>query len=214
MYGTIEQPQRQEPKAASFRAYTDEQLLLCYRNRREPGAFEELVRRYERELYGYLRHYLGDPQMAEDAFQQTFLQVHLKCATFEQGRRVRPWLYAVATNQAIDCQRRARRHRLVSLDDRLAKDRQDGAQPWDKRSEAAANPAEQTELVETKAVVRQALDALSPRTKAVVTLIYFQGMKYHEAAEVLGIPLGTVKSRLQAALEKLHKAIPHPVAST
>ena len=82
------------------------------------GAFEHLVQRYEGELYSYLRRYLGDAQMAEDAFQTTFLQVHLKCDKYEPGRRVKPWLYTVATNQAIDTQRRNRRHKMVSLDRR------------------------------------------------------------------------------------------------
>ena len=77
--------------------------------------FAELVRRYEKELFGYLRHYLGNAEMAEDVFQQTFLQVHLKCDQFEPGRKVRPWLYTVATNQAIDYRRRNRRHRVSSL---------------------------------------------------------------------------------------------------
>ena len=77
--------------------------------------FEELVRRYEKELYGYLRHYLGDAEMAEDVFQHDFLQVHLKCDQFEPGRKVRPWLYTIAINQAIDFQRRNRRHRMTSL---------------------------------------------------------------------------------------------------
>ena len=87
-----------------------------YRSRRHERVFEELVKRYENELYGYLRHYLGSAEMAEDVFQQTFLQVHLKCEQFEPGRKVRPWLYAIATNQAIDNQRRNQRHRASSLD--------------------------------------------------------------------------------------------------
>ena len=95
---------------------TDEDLLLAYRNHGDRQAFEELVHRYETELYSYLRNYLGHAQMAEDAFQATFLQVHLKCGQFDPGRRVRPWLYTVATHQAIDAQRRNRRHRMVSLD--------------------------------------------------------------------------------------------------
>ena len=77
-----------------------------------------LVHRYERELYSYLRRYLGDAAMAEDAFQGTFLQIHLKCGQFEPGRKFRPWLYTIATNQAIDAQRRNKRHRMVSLDRR------------------------------------------------------------------------------------------------
>ena len=99
------------PTTQRLPARSDEELLLAYRSKADRGAFEELVRRYEKELYGYLRHYLNDAEMAEDVFQQTFLQVHLKCDQFEEGRKVRPWLYTVATNQAIDCQRRNKRHR-------------------------------------------------------------------------------------------------------
>src|SRR6187401_419520 len=95
---------------------TDEELLLGYRTSHDASLFQELVRRYERELYSYLRRYLGDAEMAEDAFQAAFLQVHLKCQQYEPGRAFRPWLYTIATNQAIDAQRRSRRHRMVSLD--------------------------------------------------------------------------------------------------
>src|SRR6187399_215843 len=101
---------------------SDEELLLGYRESSEASLFQELVRRYERELYSYLRRYLGDAEMAEDAFQAAFLQVHLKCQQYEPGRAVRPWLYTIATNQAIDAQRRNRRHRMVSLDRTGAKD--------------------------------------------------------------------------------------------
>ena len=95
---------------------TDEELLLRYRETGDREAFARLVERYERELYNYLHRYTGSAEMAEDAFQTTFLQVHLKCDQFEQGRKMRPWLYAIATNQAIDAQRRNRRHRMASLD--------------------------------------------------------------------------------------------------
>ena len=95
---------------------SDETLLLRYRQTGGRDDFAQLVHRYERELYNYLRRYLGDAEMAHDVFQATFLQVHLKCDQFEDGRRFRPWLYTIATNQAIDAQRRNRRHRMVSLD--------------------------------------------------------------------------------------------------
>src|SRR6187401_2045191 len=95
---------------------TDEELLLGYRTSHDPDLFSELVHRYERELYSYLRRYLGDAEMAEDAFQAAFLQVHLKCQQYEPGRAFRPWLYTIATHQAIDAQRRNRRHKMVSLD--------------------------------------------------------------------------------------------------
>ena len=96
-------------------SWSDEKLLLSYCSERDSTVFAELVRRYEKELFGYLRHYLGNAEMAEDVFQQTFLQVHLKCDQFEAGRKVCPWLYTVATNQAIDYRRRNRRHRVSSL---------------------------------------------------------------------------------------------------
>src|SRR5687768_9013823 len=97
---------------------TDEELLLEYRLTGDSAKFEVLVKRYERELYNYLRRFLNNQVLAEDAFQATFMQVHLKCHLFDSDRKVRPWLYTVATNQAIDIQRRNRRHKLVSLEDR------------------------------------------------------------------------------------------------
>ncbi len=80
MNGTMEPRCRPAACPNPRRSWSDEELLLSYRAERDGGVFEELVERYERELFGYLRHYLGNAEMAEDVFQQTFLQVHLKCA--------------------------------------------------------------------------------------------------------------------------------------
>src|SRR5437763_5763632 len=85
-------------------------------SRGETEAFGALVRRYERELYGYLRRYVGDATLAEDVFQNTFLQLYLKSGQYEAGRPVRPWLYTIATHQAIDALRRNNRHQAVSLE--------------------------------------------------------------------------------------------------
>jgi RNA polymerase sigma-70 factor, ECF subfamily len=101
-------------RPTSWADLSDEELLNQYRKTGVRHAFDELVHRYERELFSYLRRYLGDATLAEDAFQAAFFQVHLKCEQFEEGRKVRPWLYTIATNQAIDAQRRNKRHRLVS----------------------------------------------------------------------------------------------------
>lgn len=184
---------------------TDEELLLAYRDRGDRQAFDELVYRYEAELYNYLRNYLGDAQMAEDAFQNTFLQVHLKCGQFEQGRRVRPWLYAVAVNQAIDAHRRNRRHRLLSLDRRAGND-----QAWDHSAamtdvlyRVEIDPAETFASAEDGATLRQAVHRLPEGLRQAVLLVYYQGLRYREAAEVLGVPVGTIKSRLHAAIQRL-----------
>src|ERR1051326_6570522 len=79
--------------AVDWSQKTDEELLLAHRLHGRREAFEMLVHRYEREIYSYLRRYLSDATLAEDVFQATFLQLHLKADQFEEGRKVRPWLY-------------------------------------------------------------------------------------------------------------------------
>src|SRR5213082_600591 len=97
---------------------TDEALLGRYRDEGRTEDFNELVRRYENELYRYLARYTGDSSLADDVFQNTFLQVHLKRGLYEDGRPLRPWLYAIATHQAVDALRKSGRHPTVSLDQR------------------------------------------------------------------------------------------------
>ena len=124
----------------------DEELLAAYVATGSRDAFDELVRRYEGELYGYLWHFLGDAQLAEDLFQNTFLQVHLKCRQFEPGRRLRPWLYKIATSQAVDLLRRNRRHKAVSFgaaDDARGRINRPGKTPRD--AKATRDPAAQME---------------------------------------------------------------------
>jgi len=204
MNGTIEQAQLEATKVGPLSERSDEDLLLEYRHRGDRPSFDTLVQRYERELFGYLRHYLGDADMADDVFQQTFLQVHLKCQKFEPGRKVRPWLYTVATNQAIDYQRRNRRHRMVSLDRRGSKpSNEDAGALVELLDDPEPNPGEVAETAERGDQLRQAVDELPETTRQVVMLVYFQGLKYREAAEVLSIPVGTVKSRLHAAINRL-----------
>ncbi len=214
MHGTIEHTQPGATGSRAPDAWTDEELLLGYRSRGDRRAFGQLVHRYERELFGYLRHYLGDAEQAEDVFQQTFLQVHLKCEQFEPGRKVRPWLYTIATNQAIDLQRRNRRHRMASLDRRIGGDSEDEAGALGQLLDSARllkgpepDPARAAQLAESREQVRRAVEDLPEPTRQVVMLVYFQGLKYREAAQVLSIPVGTVKSRLHTAIHKLSETL-------
>jgi RNA polymerase sigma-70 factor, ECF subfamily len=210
MNGTIEQLRLRACGPNPLVSWSDEKLLLSYRSEPDNQVFEELVHRYEKELYGYLRHYLGDAEAAADVFQQTFLQVHLKCDQFEPGRKVRPWLYTVATNLAIDCQRRMRRQRTNSLD-RLVQGNgdEDEAGPLvELLGSDEQGPQANAESAEQHEALHRAVDALPDICKEVVVLIYFQGLKYREAAEILSIPVGTVKSRLHVAVEKLTESFP------
>ena len=162
-----------------------------------------MIARYEREIYNYLRRYIGDAELAEDAFQGTFLQVHLKCQQFDSSRRFRPWLYAIATNQAIDIQRRNKRHRMISMD-RTSGPNQDEGGGWsDNLVGDCPDPLLVASDQENSRWVHQSVDSLGESLKQVVHLVYYQGMKYREAAETLNIPVGTVKSRLHAAVGRL-----------
>jgi len=192
---------------------TDEELLLRYRSSGDEALFTKLVRRYERELYNYLRRYLGDAVMAEDAFQATFLQIHLKADQFQKGRKFRPWLYTIATNQAIDATRRNKRHRLVSLDRRRQADSDDLGKLIDLLASDEQGPQDSLARGEREQWVRDSLDDLPDSLRQTVELVYFQGLKYREAADALEIPVGTVKSRLHSALLKLNEAwlASHPV---
>ena len=181
----------------------DEQILIEYCQSGDRELFAQLVYRYERELFSYLRRYTGDAQMAEDAFQATFLQIHLKCEMFEAGRKFRPWLYTIATNQAIDAKRRNKRHRMVSLDTPREQDHEDVGRLVNLLETSDLDPAD-TALTEERArIVRETLESLPESMHAVIHLVYYQGMKYREAAEVLDIPVGTVKSRIHAAINRL-----------
>ena len=199
---------RKDPESGAQQ--TDEQLVVEYRTDGDREVFALLVRRYERELYSYLRRYLGSAEMAEDVFQATFLQVHLKCDRFDEKRRFRPWLYTVATNQAIDAQRRNKRHRMVSLDRSVSADNVDIGALVDLLEGDERDPLENVSQLERGQWVQEALDGLSESMRSVVHLVYYPGMKYREAAEILDIPVGTVKSRLHAAIVKLNESWDNP----
>jgi len=182
---------------------SDEQLLQSYGQSSDPAVFSELVSRYQRELYNYLRRFLGDATLAEDVFQATFLQVHVKRDVFEQGRKFRPWLYTIATNQAIDAQRRNRRHRRLSLNQPQQTTGESVGTLIDLVAGDSGDPALAAEGSEQSAWVRGEVDALPEPLRNAVNLVYFKGMKYRDAAKVMSVPVGTVKSRLHAAIQRL-----------
>jgi RNA polymerase sigma-70 factor (ECF subfamily) len=182
---------------------SDEELLLAYRDNGDRDLFAELVQRYEHSLFNYLRRRMGDAEAAEDVFQATFLQVHLKCSQFEAGRSFRPWLYTIAVNLAIDAQRRNRRHELASLDRSQRNDSAEGGKLADLLACGIPGPAEDFQALERREWLQRAIEKLPAGLRDALTLVYYQELKYNEAAEALGVPTGTVKSRVHAAILKL-----------
>jgi len=190
---------------------SDEALFIRFRDTGDRDLFGVLVKRYEREVFGYLKRYLGDQQLAEDAFQATFIAVFRKAEQFESGRTFRPWLYTIATNKAIDAQRAKKRSRLRSLDSDVSNSG-NSSQSHGRQSSMLEQLVDTTADVqgdsarsETRQEVRDALEELNDISKQVIHLVYFQGMKYSEAAETLDIPIGTVRSRLHMAIRKLQE---------
>jgi RNA polymerase sigma-70 factor (ECF subfamily) len=185
---------------------TDEELLVRYR-KGQTEAFGVLVRRYERELFGYLRRYLADSDLADDVFQNTFLQVFTKIDQYEEGRPVRPWLYTIATHQAIDALRRAGRRQVLSLDQsRTELPNGEIRSLLELLESRGPGTVEQIQGDERRELIRNSVEQLPEFLRQVVVLAYYQGLKYREIAEILDIPVGTVKSRLHAALVKLQGA--------
>ena len=183
---------------------SDEDLLARLRDG-ERDVLGALIRRYERELFGYLRRYLGDDDLADDVFQNTFLQVFLKIQQYELGRPARPWLYAIATNQAIDALRRRNRRVADRPAETVSAPDEDGEpRPLFELLPAPGDaPPDAADRTEQREQVRAAVARLPELLRQAVILVYFQGLKYQDAAEILDIPVGTVKSRLHAALMKL-----------
>lgn len=200
---TIDSP-ASSPGASRLNAMTDEAILLEYRQSGDQDLFSELVHRYERELYDFLYRRFENATVAEDAFQTAFLQVHMKCGQFEEGRRFRPWLFTIAMNSAIDLIRRTRRrHAMASLNAPIREHEGLDAQLLDMLTCPEPSPDERLDRQERCDQCRKAVTRLPDRIKIVVELVFFQGLQYREVAELLSIPIGTVKSRLHEAVVKL-----------
>lgn len=187
----------------NFDDHSDEQLLLQFREENDVRAFEELVHRYEKELYNYLFHYLGDANLAEDVFQGTFVRVHQKADQFDAEKPVRPWLYSIATHLAVDALRKAKRERTVSLQTPSQPGNVEAGELIDWLESSALGPAAQLEEQERRDWLKQAVNDLPDHLRQVAILVVFQGLKYREVAEILDIPVGTVKSRIHTALARL-----------
>ncbi len=188
---------------SSDREITDEELLRQFVQVGDRQCLETLIRRYQHELYNYLRRYLADDNLAEDAFQLTFVNVFQKAEQFDPQRRFRPWLYRIAVHQAIDLKRYQNRRVVHSLD--VPSDSSSGRVTTEASTLADYRQPPGDPLVddELRLNLRAAVEQIGEPGRSALELIYLQGMPYRDAAEVLKVPVGTVKSRVHAAIRKL-----------
>ena len=180
---------------------TDEVLLARYLEG-ETQAFRELIARYEPDLLRFLQRFLGDRQAAEDVFQDTFLQVHISGRTFDTTRKFRPWIFTIAANKARDLLRRKSRRHTLELSAPAGRNGDQSISFVDLMEIDVPQPGSRLDMEERDAMVQRALDGLSPVLREVLLLAYFQRLSYVQIADDLDIPLGTVKSRLHAAVAK------------
>lgn len=189
---------------------SDEQLLEAYRQG-ESGAFPTLIRRYHDDLLRFLVRLSGNRVVAEDAFQETFLQVHLSAESFDTSRRFKPWLFTIAANKARDAMRKNSRRRALDLSAPV--EGNGGANAGgggggggggksfvDLLEVDVPAPGQPIEDEERAKLVQKAVDELPWSLREILLLAYFQRMSYSQIADTLEIPLGTVKSRLHAAV--------------
>lgn len=186
------------PNGRSEAAVEDDQLIAsALRGRTD--AYGELVRRYQDRLFNALNGFLGNPEDALDVAQEAFVAAWQALDGFKGGARFYTWLYRIAMNLAIDLKRR---HKPTgSLD--LAED--DATQPADLSEEADPHAVLQRD--EDVHRVRQALLKVSGEHRMVLILKDFEGMKYEDIADVLEVPIGTVRSRLHRARLELRSVL-------
>ena len=159
-------------------------------------AFGELFDAYARSVYNHAFRLTGDWAQAEDVVSLTFLDAwRLRGRIDEEGGSLRPWLLGIATNVTRNTRRAARRHAAALS--RLPRDEVEG----DFADEVAARLDDRAEL----ALVRTALATLRRAEREVLALCVWSGLDYRAAAEALGVPVGTVRSRLSRARAKLAK---------
>lgn len=189
---------------------TDEQLLEAFREG-DIGAFRTLIERFQPDLLRFLTRLVGDRTAADDLFQETFLQIHQSAGTFDVTRRFRPWLFTIAANKGRDWLRRKSRRRAMELSAPVGGS--SGGSPGsdattfvDLMAADVRSPAADLDDTERDRMVQAALSTLSPPLREILLLAYFQRLSYQHIADDLGIPLGTVKSRLHAAVAAFARA--------
>lgn len=178
---------------------SDEELVAGYLAGRVE-CFEALIRRHGRELYHFLVRFTGNVAAAEDLVQETFLQVHLSASSFDPKRRFKPWLFTIAANKARDALRRRTRRPEVSLEASVGVEGNRADRFVDFLAQVPGEPSARLEQAEQRQRVRQIVNQMPQHLREVLILGYYHRFGYRQIAEILDVPLGTVKSRLHAAV--------------
>lgn len=177
----------------------EEQRLVEAGQRGDVDAFNQLVRLYETRVYNLCFRMLGDPDLAADVTQDSFISAYRNLAKF-RGGMFRSWLLRIATNACYDALRARKRRRVTSL--QAMSEDEDGGTGFE-LPDNSESPDEFALRRELGIAIQRGLEALPEDQRVVVILSDVQGMAYEEIAEVTGANLGTVKSRLSRGRARL-----------
>ena len=179
----------------------DDAGLLAALRSGDLGAFSALVARHQRSLINFFYHLCWDRQGAEDCAQEVFLRVYSHLNSYEPQAKFTTFLFRIARNLWIDRMRSAAVHgKPLSLE---APAGGEGRSLQERVASRVQSPVEILAREEQQEALRRAIDQLPDEQKSVVILSEIQGMKYQDIGEILGVPVGTVKSRMHTAMEKL-----------
>jgi RNA polymerase sigma-70 factor, ECF subfamily len=168
----------------------------------ETEAYGALVRRWERHIYGLTLRMLGRPEDAQDATQETFISAYTNLKNFRGDAKFSSWLYRIALNVCHSRLRRRTRRADASLEQQFE---ELGFEP------AAEDTGVDERLLgeQVSAAVRRALGAIPAEMRQVIIMKEYQDLKFHEIAEILDVPLSTVKTRMYTGLRELRKRLEH-----
>jgi len=182
--------------------YSDEQLMLLFQGGNE-NAYIELVNRYKDKLINFIFNYLGDIESSEDVVQETMIKLYQKKHYYKEIAKFSTWLYTIAKNLA-NTELRKRKQRKTTLLSQFSKD--------DKMYDLPSNDNEVGQEIQTEIVskiIREAVDQLSEKFKTVITLRDIQQLSYEDISEIIDVPIGTVKSRINRARLQLQVELKH-----
>lgn len=182
----------------------DESTLIVAARQGDLDSFNHLVLEYQELIFNQAYRVMGESNAADDATQDAFIAAFRKLNTY-RGGSFRAWLLRIVTNICYDELRRRKRHPTTQLDPVDDAGEEIESPYW--IADSNESPEETAERAELGHAIQRCIDDLPPDFRVVVTLVDIQGLDYTEVAEVVGKPLGTVKSRLARARTRLRQCL-------
>jgi RNA polymerase sigma-70 factor (ECF subfamily) len=196
------------PEGPEWPRLTDQEVVLLARSGRE-AAYRELVRRYERPVFALLYRMVRDRELAEDLAQETFVKALNAIDSYRPEFKFSSWIFKIANNAAIDHLRR-RELDTLSLDGSPHAETPEAMQATALQIGARQeSPLDTVEARELGGAIEAAIGRLRPEYRSCILLRHVEGRAYEEIAEILDLPLGTVKTYIHRARNELRLALAH-----